>query len=277
MRMTSSSHPIDLYNPVQAEAMVRVLESASQVRRRHHFFNWSQNVLQAFLPHQVAVCAAYHRQRRALVFEAYYSVPVPPLLLDPLQDAQSPLLQQVTANWVAMGGRSTAIHVPDMAQRIGGELAAALDQAHLGEWLVHGVSRPHRPAEVESLFILAAPAGQRWREQHHLFFELLLPHIHSTYLRVQVIEREMAAAPQPVQPVREPSALVTQRECEILRWVREGMNNQQIGEQLGISALTVKNHLQKILRKLGASNRAQAVAMAISMNLIPSHKAVDEP
>ena len=51
-------------------------------------------------------------------------------------------------------------------------------------------------------------------------------------------------------------------------WVREGKSNQEIGDQLGISVLTVKNHVQKILRKLGASNRAQAVARAMSMNLL---------
>jgi len=50
--------------------------------------------------------------------------------------------------------------------------------------------------------------------------------------------------------------------------VRDGMSNQQIGVKLGISALTVKNHVQKILRKLQASNRAQAVSKAISMKLL---------
>ena len=52
--------------------------------------------------------------------------------------------------------------------------------------------------------------------------------------------------------------------------MREGKSNQQIGDQLGISVLTVKNHVQKILRKLGASNRAQAVAMAMTQNLLGS-------
>ena len=59
--------------------------------------------------------------------------------------------------------------------------------------------------------------------------------------------------------------IVTERECQILCWVRDGNNNQQIGEALGISPLTVKNHIQKILRKLGAANRAQAVAMAMEL------------
>jgi DNA-binding CsgD family transcriptional regulator len=46
------------------------------------------------------------------------------------------------------------------------------------------------------------------------------------------------------------------------------MSNQQIGVKLGISALTVKNHVQKILRKLGASNRAQAVAIAMTQDML---------
>jgi DNA-binding CsgD family transcriptional regulator len=50
------------------------------------------------------------------------------------------------------------------------------------------------------------------------------------------------------------------------------MSNQQIGVKLGISALTVKNHVQKILRKLGASNRAQAVAIAMSLNAWGDHQ-----
>jgi len=60
---------------------------------------------------------------------------------------------------------------------------------------------------------------------------------------------------------------ITSREREILQWVRDGLSNQQISEKLGISALTVKNHVQKILRKLGAANRAQAVAKAMTMNV----------
>ena len=55
---------------------------------------------------------------------------------------------------------------------------------------------------------------------------------------------------------------------QVLCWVRDGMNNQEIGVQLGIGPLTVKNHVQKILRKLGAANRAQAVARAMNMNLL---------
>ena len=52
--------------------------------------------------------------------------------------------------------------------------------------------------------------------------------------------------------------------------MREGKSNQEIGTILGISPLTVKNHVQKILKKLRVQNRAQAVGKAIALRLIKS-------
>ena len=263
----------DLYNAAQAEALVRIIDTATQVRRRHHFFVWSQNALPAFLPHQMAVCAAYHRQLKTLAFEAFYSVPVPPTLLAMLSDGQSPLLQQLVLEWVAHDGRCIALDVAALGP-VGAQLVPAMDAAGLGQLLVHGVARPQRPRELESLFVLVAPKALRWEERHRLLFELLLPHIHSTYLRVQVHERELSGGKTVVALPR--GALsrtrITDREREILLWVRDGKSNLEIGAKLEISALTVKNHVQKILRKLGAANRAQAVARAISESLIPSNQ-----
>jgi DNA-binding NarL/FixJ family response regulator len=45
--------------------------------------------------------------------------------------------------------------------------------------------------------------------------------------------------------------------------VRDGKTNMAIGAELGISPLTVKNHVQRILRKLQVNNRAQAVARCL--------------
>jgi len=265
---------VDHYSRSHAESLVQIIESATEVRRRSHFFLWSQSVLQTFLPHQVAVCAAYNRQIKELEFDAFYSVPVPAPLLGMFVDTRSPLLRQIVLEWISQRGRCTTIDMKVLSNHVGSKLVSELVDADLGELLVHGVARPQRPTELETIFVQAAPRGQRWALEHQTFFELMLPHIHSTYLRVQVNERELSA----VQPrARTPLAAspITKRESEILLWVRNGMSNQLIGEQLGISALTVKNHLQRIFRKLGAANRTQAVAMAISLNLISSDRSPD--
>jgi DNA-binding CsgD family transcriptional regulator len=65
--------------------------------------------------------------------------------------------------------------------------------------------------------------------------------------------------------------ILTGRELEILHWVYEGKSNMEIGMILGISGLTVKNHVQNILRKLNVQNRTQAVAKGLSLNLLQGH------
>ena len=56
---------------------------------------------------------------------------------------------------------------------------------------------------------------------------------------------------------RSTSALLTAREREVASLVGLGLTNRQIGAQLGISERTVGAHVQNILNKLGANNRAQ--------------------
>lgn len=45
-----------------------------------------------------------------------------------------------------------------------------------------------------------------------------------------------------------------------MNWIRNGKTNSEVGQILDISIFTVKNHLQRIFKKLNVSNRAQAVA-----------------
>ena len=61
---------------------------------------------------------------------------------------------------------------------------------------------------------------------------------------------------------------LTEREVEVLRRIAEGDRNRDIGEQLGISEDTVKVHVKRIMDKLGAKDRTQAVAIGIRRGVI---------
>jgi DNA-binding CsgD family transcriptional regulator len=56
------------------------------------------------------------------------------------------------------------------------------------------------------------------------------------------------------------AALLSRRELEVLRLLATGATNAQIADQLVLSEGTVKSHVKRILRKLHASNRAEAVS-----------------
>lgn len=261
---------IDPYSSQHAHALARAVETAVEVRRRYQFFVWSQSYLQALVPHQLAVCGSYQRARKDVTFEAFNSIPVPSPLLSTVTDGGSALMQQVVGAWIDRRGRAMVLDLHALTGIAAGAERDRLVEAGFDDLLVHGVSRPQRPAELESLFIFGS-LRRRNTAQQASYLELLLPHVHAAWLRVQATEREMAGGVQGTNgaPRSETTrSLITERENQILFWVREGKSNQAIGDQLGISVLTVKNHVQKILRKLGAANRAQAVAKAMTLNLL---------
>jgi two-component system nitrate/nitrite response regulator NarL len=74
---------------------------------------------------------------------------------------------------------------------------------------------------------------------------------------------------QQSQPATQPAAtaVLSARESEVLALVANGYSNQEIADELDIAHNTVKNHLRSILAKLGARNRAQAAAYAVSHGL----------
>lgn len=61
---------------------------------------------------------------------------------------------------------------------------------------------------------------------------------------------------------------LTPREVEILAMVGEGASNKAVARRLGISAHTVKFHLEAVFRKLGVTTRAEAVARGLRQRLI---------
>jgi two-component system nitrate/nitrite response regulator NarL len=77
--------------------------------------------------------------------------------------------------------------------------------------------------------------------------------------RVAALARERAAAERPSPPP--PPARLTTRELEIVELVDEGLSNKQIASRLCIELPTVKNHVHRILEKLGVERRADAAAV----------------
>jgi DNA-binding NarL/FixJ family response regulator len=61
---------------------------------------------------------------------------------------------------------------------------------------------------------------------------------------------------------------LTQREIDVLRQIAGGNRNRDIGEILFISEETVKVHVKRIMDKLGASDRTQAITIAVRRGII---------
>ncbi|MBA1429826.1 autoinducer binding domain-containing protein [Pseudomonas fluorescens] len=60
----------------------------------------------------------------------------------------------------------------------------------------------------------------------------------------------------------------SERECDVLRWTADGKTSEEIGVIMGVCADTVNYHHRNIQRKIGASNRVQAVSYAVALGYI---------
>ncbi|MDX3077373.1 response regulator [Streptomyces sp. NPDC088354] len=75
-------------------------------------------------------------------------------------------------------------------------------------------------------------------------------------------------SPQPGGPAPGRTAALSERERQVLTLVARGLNNTEIAEALGLSPLTAKTHVSRIMGKLGARDRAQLVIAAYESGLV---------
>jgi NarL family two-component system response regulator LiaR len=93
--------------------------------------------------------------------------------------------------------------------------------------------------------------------------------IRSAHARQPTLSAEAVEAL--IQTPRSPQGLgqdLSQRELEVLELLAEGLSNAEIAERLFVSVAAVKYHVSNVLSKLGATNRTEAVALALQYHLL---------
>lgn len=278
----------------EQEYLLHAVEAALPVDDARQFFLWTQGPLQALLPHQVLVALHFDGQDRLLHMECQHSTVLDAGLRHRLAGDEG-LAVRLARHCRQHGYRSLLLDAADGADGADAAHAAygspvadaprAAQGAHVlpGDDAGDGASpqsvAPFRfelralgftnlalqatsrlPGGSSVFVLLGLP--QRPHARHAYFLALLLPHLH---LMVQHLAQWRAACA--IASVTVLTRPVSAREVEILHWVREGKTNDEIGQILGISGLTVKNHLQRLYRLLGVSNRTHAIARGAALRL----------
>jgi transcriptional regulator EpsA len=255
--------PVVILSRQEQEYLLRAIESGLRVASMRQFFLWTQGQLQALLPHEVMVALQFAPSGALRRLECLHATVLAPAAETLLADRRDGLALRI-ARHCQQGARLPAMADLGAAgtQEGGGKRGGVLGgfeeelrAAGFDSVLVHGTGATAEGASVFMLFGLPMRPGPR----HAYFLELLLAHLHLALLRLPPPEARKAGTP--ARPLSE-------REAEIVGWLREGKSNEEMARILGISALTVKNHLQRIYRLLGVGNRAHALARCLELRLL---------
>lgn len=241
----------------------RLVRESIVIRRHVDLLRWLQGDLQRFLEHEIMI-AAWGDFGLGLIH--YDIVSRLPGVRTEYADAETlaPLLHGLFDRWVELGKVPYALGTDDSGFLLNDSLlGCALGEALQGmrSSLVHGISDERgRHDCLYVTFSAKATIDERGRGA----MEFLLPYLDTALRQVPHLPRQHRAptpAAVPEEAAKNGEAYgLSEREGEIMHWVSIGKTNSEIGSILDISAFTVKNHLQRIFKKLDVFNRMQAVA-----------------
>lgn len=236
------------------------VEASFHVSSRQQFFVWSQSSVHALIPHEILICGIEDGSRQGMAVHRFSaSRHFRQEHFEVVSDPLTGLMPRLMAT--AEGDRSSVIFCPlDNGRTVDEKLLALVtgnELKNLAARLITG-SR----GKVEAFYVFSRLSGKLDGELGYAI-ELLLPHLHNTFLRVLATEREMAGI-----NTQRSGRLVTPRQEEILNLIKNGKTNSEIAELLSCSPWTIKNHIQAILRKLDSNTRTHAIARAMSLGIL---------
>lgn len=246
---------------------MEVIEESLRLNHRSHFFNWLQRGFQCLLAHEVLIVGVRGVERASYDYEyltssRYFG----DAQFDAVLHEADGVVSQAFQKWAKLGvpvfydyqtptqekNNYSVVHMDETVLRA----------SELKTFVVHGFGDEHsRIATLVMFGRLNSPANALTA---HLL-ELLMPHLHCAIVKVTANKcpsvLTTTARNGRVQPL-------TKRELEVLEWLQIGKTNWEISSIISVSPLTVKNHVQNILRKLDVENRSQAASKALKLGLI---------
>jgi LuxR family transcriptional regulator, quorum-sensing system regulator CviR len=119
----------------------------------------------------------------------------------------------------------------------------------------HG-SKTYSKESNGSLFVFTN-SSMETDKRINAILELIVPHLHLALSRVCTTKE-----------FENNGVLLSNREKEVLNWLKQGKSSWDISAILGISESTVNFHIYNAMQKLGTTNRPQSIAVATRLGLI---------
>ncbi|MEI6719587.1 MAG: XrtB/PEP-CTERM-associated transcriptional regulator EpsA [Betaproteobacteria bacterium] len=245
------------------ERLLRAIEFALPIRTHGQFFVWAQSYLQPLIGHEMLLCASTDPLHRRYSVVKVSTLAIAEEQLAQMGDPRTGLIAHAVEAWGRNGEKPLAIFADKAGPPQSEALRDAMRRHRIANLVIHGTGGVD---SSQGAYFVLSGISHPYAARHEYLFNLILPYLRATLERILAHQRHQGPAKSPSRQVKKQQ--LTQREIQILEWVQDGKSNREIGAGLKISPLTVKNHIQHILKKLGAQNRAQALSQAIALKLV---------
>lgn len=244
---------------LQIESIVLNLDASLRVHARAHFFSWTQGLLQSLIRHELLVCTLCHGKPPAFRADGFSMTTPDPAMFSDMFLRDTGVAPALLKAWEER--RYQPVVLDAAASGLGnGAFVREIERLGAPQLLVHGVH--DADGRAVTLFTFACRAGSVGPRQAYLA-QLLAPSLYNAWVRTQLTQRTQSGGDKSTG-----QSVLTVREQDILKWIYLGKSNFEIGAILKISPLTVKNHVQKILRKLNVVNRTQAIGKSLELRIL---------
>ena len=236
------------------ESLNTLVHKSLHIRSHFELLMWLQGDIQVYIPHEVMIAAWGDFSSGAIYVDIISTIPG--VRTEQINNNKLiTLLRSLFDHWEE---HSKTPFTLNMTKGIfhDTQLGCKEADANLKKMktaLVHGLKDQRVGQDCLYVFIDSAEVVPTISRK---MAGILVPYIDASLRQLDHLPNQILQAP-PTPP--EIVGILSNRESEIMDWVMMGKTNQDIGMILNISAFTVKNHLQRIFRKLDVLNRAQAV------------------
>ena len=243
-------------SPDHLQRYARIIQEGIAVRSHFDLLKWLQGEMQHYLPHEIMLAAWGDFESNLIRHDIVSTLPgVRTGYSNPTRF--SPLLGKLYSYWVEQGKASHTLDIGTSGLLFEGwRLQCSLGRALQGmrSSLLHGIS--DRRGHHDCLYVIFS-SKDKPDSSTLSAMEILLPYLDTALRSVTPLPHHTSLLAD--LPESEDHGL-SGRESEIMDWVKMGKTNAEIGSILSISAFTVKNHMQRIFKKLDVYNRMQAVS-----------------
>lgn len=245
------------------ESVIPAIENSYHIKKHIDFFTWLQNDITQFIPHEMllAVWGDFNHQNseHPLHYDLASNIEGinTKLLIGTTKEANR-CVTHLHQLWLANNRRCFALNYFSNT-----EFDYAFRKIFAG-----------LPFNAKSLFVYGVSDLRGGNDCLYVFFsreeklqinqaviQCLMPHVDHVLRKIQHLDypEQIGETEMRFNMLR-----LTERELEVIDWIKVGKTNHEIAVILEVSLNTVKSHIKRIFHKLNVSKRAQAVALLAS-------------